>query len=185
MTDFSAEHGIFHSRSQGLIDAAYNFAKRMHGEQKRKYTGAPYITHPVAVAKLVATVTYDCEMICAALLHDVIEDTPATFDDICAAGFGPSIGRLVLELTDISKPEDGNRAARKAIDRAHIAHASPRGKTVKLADLIDNTESICRYDPNFARVYMAEKRKLLAVLSDGDSALFNRAIQLVEDYYSR
>lgn len=177
------EHGITHSRSQGLIDAAYQFAKAAHGDQKRKYTGEPYIGHPVAVARIVAAVTDDCEMICAALLHDVLEDTSATYDDLVSSGFGHSIASLVLELTDISKPEDGNRAARKALDRAHIARASDRAQTVKLADLIDNAGSITKYDPHFARVYMREKGLLLTVLTKGDESLRDRAFGIVESYY--
>lgn len=177
------EHGITHSRSQGLIDAAYRFAKEAHGDQKRKYTGEPYIGHPVAVARIVASVTDDCEMICAALLHDVLEDTDASYMDIVNAGFGASIANLVMELTDVSTPEDGNRAARKTLDREHIARASDRAQTVKLADLIDNAGSITQYDPDFARVYMREKGLLMTVLTRGDESLQDRAFEIIEAYY--
>lgn len=179
------EHGIVHSRSQGLIDAAYRFAKEAHGDQKRKYTGEPYIVHPVAVAKIVASVTEDCAMIAAALLHDVIEDTPVTFEELSKPehGFMYPVAHLVLELSDVSKPEDGNRAIRKKIDLDHLSGVSPRAKTIKLADLIHNTSSICKYDPGFARLYMAEKRALLGVLTEGNMILHNAASQLVEDYY--
>lgn len=180
-------HGIIHSRSQGLIDAAYRFAIKAHGDQKRKYTGEPYINHPVAVARLVASVTDDPEMICAALLHDVIEDTPITFDELRdhRHGFGWAIASLVNELTDISKPTDGVRAVRKAIDRDHIASASIRAKTIKLADLIDNSSSIVEHDPGFAKVYMAEKRALLEVLVEGNGDLFLMASAIVGDYFSK
>lgn len=176
-------HGIKHNRSQALIDFAYRFASDAHKNQKRKYTNDPYIVHPVAVAKLVASVTDDCEMIAAALLHDVVEDTEITFDDLMNAGFGYGISQMVCELTDISTPSDGNRAARKEIDRRHIELASPRAKTIKLADLIDNTSSICRHDPGFAKVYMKEKKELLKVLLDGDVDLFYKASVLVQDYF--
>ena len=177
-----SEHGITHSRSQALVDFAYRFAKEAHGDQKRKYTGDPYITHPVRVAQLVAAVTDDVEMICAALLHDVVEDTEVTIGDIDSAGFGVSIAILVNDLTDISKPSDGNRATRKHIDRMHTAQASRRAKTVKLADLIDNSCSIVVYDPDFARVYMHEKEALLEHLKEGDPTLYALAYQIVMEY---
>lgn len=179
-----SEHGIIHSRSQGLIDFAYRFAKEAHVDQKRKYTFEPYINHPVAVANIVASVSNDCGMICAALLHDVLEDTDTTFKDIVDCGLGYPIASLVLELTDMSIPSDGNRAARKEIDRQHLAKASDKAQTVKLADLIDNTSSICAHDPNFAKVYMKEKEKLLEVLFRGDSRLYKRAKGLVDSYFN-
>ena len=177
-------HGITHSSSQRLIDFAYEYAKEAHGTQVRKYTGEPYITHPVAVANLVASRTIDCEMICAALLHDVIEDTDVTYDDLMEVGFGRGIAELVLELSDVSELSDGNRDTRKAIDRQHTSEASSRAKTVKLADLIHNSSSILREDKDFAKIYMNEKRLLLAVLTEGDSTLHSYATGIVENYFT-
>ena len=135
------EHNIQHKRSQQLIDFACRFAAKAHGDQVRKYTGEPYINHPIEVARLVASVTDDCETISAAFLHDVIEDTLVEFADIVDAGFGRSIAILVDEVTDVSKLSDGNRAYRKNLDLEHLAKASDRAKTIKLADLIDNSAS--------------------------------------------
>lgn len=160
-----------------LMDRARSFAEHFHAGQVRKYTGEPYIYHPIAVAQIVATVTHTDEMLAAALLHDVVEDTDATLDDV-EREFGAEVAALVEMVTDVSRPEDGNRAARKAIDRDHIAQASPEGKTIKLADLIHNTQSIVAHDPEFARVYLAEKRALLEVLGEGDPLLFARASEL-------
>ncbi|WP_210325037.1 HD domain-containing protein [Mesorhizobium silamurunense] len=155
---------------------AYSFAAAAHGsvKQLRKYTGEPYIVHPVAVAEIVKSVPHTPEMIVAALLHDTVEDTPATFEDI-EEEFGPRVAGLVRWLTDVSKPSDGNRAARKALDLAHIAQAPPEAKTIKLADLIDNTSTIKERDPDFWRVYRHEKLRLLEVLKDGDATLWARA----------
>lgn len=179
------EHGIVHSRSQGVIDFAYRFAKQKHEEvgQVRKYTGEPYIVHPVAVAQIVASVDQGVDLIAAALLHDTIEDTNTTYEELRDVGFGHPIAQLVVELTDVSKPEDGNRARRKEIDRQHTAQASPWAKTVKLADLIDNTRSIVLHDENFAKVYMREKQLLLEVLTEGHPVLLAKANELVKDYY--
>jgi len=159
-----------------LVARARAFAIREHRriDHRRKYSKQPYDVHLKAVADLVAGVTDDPEMIAAAWLHDVVEDTPVTLDDV-AREFGGAAARLVDELTDVSRPGDGNRAARKAIDRAHLAAASPRAKTVKLADLTDNARDICRHDAGFGRVYLAEMEALLAVLGEGDAKLMAKA----------
>jgi hypothetical protein len=119
-------------------------------------------------------------MIAAAWLHDTVEDTPATFGDL-ERTFGTTVRDLVADLTDISKPSDGNRAVRKAIDRSHTARASVRAKTVKLADLIDNCRDICGHDARFARVYLGEAAALLEVLADGDARLYRRAQKAIAD----
>ena len=85
------------------------------------------------------------------------------------------VAELVEELTDVSKPGDGNRVRRKQIDRMHLAQASAQAKTVKLADLIDNCKDITRHDPRFAQVYLAEMNSLLDVLQGGNEQLYRRA----------
>ena len=159
-----------------LIERARAYAIGAHARinQLRKYTHQPYDLHLKAVADLVATVSGDAAMIAAAWLHDTVEDTPATFEDL-EREFGADVTQLVKELTDVSKPGDGSRAARKAIDRRHTARASPRAKTIKLADIIDNGEDICRHDAKFGRVYLGEAAALLEVLTDGDERLYARA----------
>jgi (p)ppGpp synthase/HD superfamily hydrolase len=155
---------------------AKDFATRYHASinQRRKYTGEPYIEHPAAVVELVRSVPHTEEMICAAWLHDTVEDTPCTLDEVERV-FGFEVAALVEMLTDVSKPSDGKRAVRKAIDRAHTAKASPQAKTVKLADLIDNSRSITAHDQAFAKVYLVEKALLLEVLREGDATLLAMA----------
>jgi len=167
-----------------MIKRASQFAKAAHSaiDQRRKYTREPYIVHPAAVAKLVASVSDDEAMICAAWLHDVVEDTAVTIVEI-EIDFGDDIAALVADLTDVSTVADGNREARKLIDLKHTKAASPRAKTVKLADLIDNTTSIQHHDPGFAKIYMAEKRRLLEVLREGDRTLYAMATEIVAAYY--
>jgi (p)ppGpp synthase/HD superfamily hydrolase len=163
---------------------AATFAAGAHAaiNHRRKYTGEPYFDHCEAVATIVSTVTADIDVIAAAFLHDVVEDTQVTNDDI-RHFFEDKVARLVAEVTDVSRPEDGNRRVRKEIDRQHLAKASPEGKTIKLADLIDNSKDIIKGDPNFAKVYMREKRALLEVLVGGDPTLYAQASRIVEDYY--
>jgi len=157
---------------------AIKFATKAHGKQKRKYTGEPYITHPIAVMEIVRTVPHTEEMLVAAVLHDTVEDTPVTLADI-KAEFGTKVAELVNGLTDVSKPQDGNRKTRKAMDRAHTAKQSAEVQTIKLADLIHNTESIGRFDPKFYKVYREEKIRILDILKLGDRSLMHIAQQQV------
>jgi hypothetical protein len=93
--------------------------------------------------------------------------------------FGADIAALVGWLTDVSQPQDGNRAVRKAMDREHTARAPAEAQTIKLADLISNSKSIMAHDPEFARTYLEEKRLLLAVMTRGDAGLHTEASQYV------
>jgi len=159
-----------------LVEKAKQFATIAHKRinHLRKYNNQPYTVHLSSVANIIASVTDDEEMIAAAWLHDVVEDTPATLYDV-EKEFGTGVAELVENLTDISKPGDGNRLTRKTIDRQHIARASQRAKTIKLADLIDNANDICKHDTEFAELYLQEMNALLEVLDDGDTALYKRA----------
>ena len=157
-----------------LIDKAREFAIRAHAAQLRKYCGRPYIEHPEAVVALVACVPHTEEMLAAALLHDTVEDTWVSLGDI-RREFGAEVADMVESLTDISRPEDGNRAARKAIDLEHLRRSSPQAATIKLADLIDNSVSIVAHDTAFAKVYLREKATLLEALNHGDAALLEKA----------
>jgi len=157
---------------------AKSFATRWHHGQVRKCTGDPYITHPAAVVDLVRSVPHSLGMLCAAWMHDTVEDTGASLDVILDI-FGANVASMVEMMTDVSRPTDGNRAIRKRIDLEHTAKASPEAKTIKLADLIDNTRSIVARDPGFARVYLKEKQRLLEVLTEGDATLWTEAKRLV------
>lgn len=157
-----------------IIEKARVFATAAHSavRQVRKYTGEPYINHPAELVELLREHGIaDQQMLAAAWLHDVVEDTGISLE-VIRAEFGACVATLVEGLTDVSKPEDGNRKTRKAIDRAHTAAQSPACKTIKLADLISNTRSIVERDPEFAKVYLAEKRELLAVMRDADPRLW-------------
>ena len=172
MEGFTMEQG-----GMDIVRKAQVYAMAAHAAvgQKRKYTGEPYIVHPAEVASIVASVPGSTpDMVAAAWLHDVVEDTGCTFTDIHMA-FGIDIATLVGWLTDVSRPEDGKRAVRKAIDRAHTAQAPAEAQTIKLADLISNSKSIVQHDPGFAKTYLEEKRLLLEVLTKGDPGLHAQA----------
>lgn len=169
-----------------LIGKAISFAVEAHGEQKRKYTGEPYWRHPMRVADwLVAVGTpwgsiWDDEVIAAAWLHDVVEDTPFTLENI-KDEFGSKVAQLVGELTNPSKQyPELNRAARKKMDREALALVSPEAKSIKLADILDNTPSIVQYGGDFAKIYVGEMKLLLPLLqSEGHPMLYYKANKLI------
>lgn len=148
-----------------LVERAEAFATWAHRGQRRKYTNEPYINHPRTVVGLVRLALDDPQAFAAAWLHDVVEDCAVP---LCEIGhrFGQRVMQLVSDLSDVSGPWDGNRAVRKAIDRAHILDASAHAQVIKVADLIDNAQSIVERDHAFARVYIAEKRALLEGLRE-------------------
>ena len=160
-----------------LLDRAIVFAAKAHAGQLRKYTGLPYITHPIDVMVIVSTVEHTEAMLAAAVLHDVVEDCDHTIGEIYRT-FGQEVHDLVWALTD--QHTLGNRAARKTAEAHRWIIQSAEAQTIKLADLISNTSSIVEHDPNFAKVYLAEKRFLLQNLGKGDQILWERARDQVE-----
>ncbi|HEU0200236.1 MAG TPA: HD domain-containing protein [Burkholderiaceae bacterium] len=165
-----------------LVNRADAFAAMAHGlmNQRRKYTGRPYVEHPRAVAALVRTVPHTEKMLAGALLHDVVEDTPLGLLDI-QVEFGVDVARLVLEVTDQAPRSLPNRAARKTWEAQRLATVSAPAKTIKLADVIDNVDSIVEHDPSFARVYLKENEAILCALEGGDETLLRRAWIAVEN----
>ena len=91
----------YYKSNSKLIRKAYDFAKKMHGDQLRK-SGEPYLIHPLNVAYILANLEMDDETVCAALLHDVVEDTSVTNDDLVYE-FGSSIADMVAGVTKLSK----------------------------------------------------------------------------------
>lgn len=166
---------------------ARSYAQAAHAarHQRRKYTNEPYIVHPAAVVELVRSVSEGDEtMLAAAWLHDTVEDTQSTLADITAR-FGPEVASLVAMITNPSFPEALNRTQRKAFTFAHTARANARAQTIKLADIIDNTRGIIRYDPDFARLYLLEKRLQLAGLTQGNKELREQANFIIESGIAR
>lgn len=162
-----------------MSDIVYNammFARDKHKNQVRKYTGEPYITHLAEVAAITASVS-ECEQcIATAWLHDCMEDQGVQYD-VLLAHFGFTVAKGVWWLSDM---EVGNRAQRKAAACARLSEAPAHIQTIKCADLISNTSSICRHDPKFAVIYLEEKIKLLEVLTRADKRLLNLAKEIVK-----
>jgi len=116
--------------------SAATFAAERHRDQRRKGKDAsPYINHPLALASLLAARgERDPTLLMAALLHDTVEDTATSFEDIERA-FGGEVADIVREVTDDKRLP---KAERKRLQIEHAAHLSRRAKLVKLADKICN-----------------------------------------------
>lgn len=165
-----------------MEEEALEFARQAHGDQQRKYNLEPYIKHPIRVAETVKSVPHTPEMICAAYLHDVVEDTTVSPEDI-EEKFGKDVAKLVEELTDQFIKENYqhlNRKQRKKREVERQAQISNQAKTIKLADVIDNTKDIVNNDPNFARKYISEMESMTEVLKGGDPELWMRARKEVQ-----
>ena len=154
-----------------MLVQAIEFATEMHKGQVRKYTGEAYITHPVAVADLVeehmnANGYSDDEIMDAmaiAVLHDTVEDTEATMEDIEHI-FGTGIATGVWFLT---KCPDyvGNRRIRKKICEDRLARAPKIIKIIKTFDMYHNSLTLERDDPKFYKVFMVETASLLRAMN--------------------
>ena len=129
-----------------LLDRAIIFAVRAHAGTERRGKGFPYIVHPMEAVEIVATMTKDQELLAAAVLHDTVEDTDTTVEQI-REEFGNRIASLVASESDIvldGLPAEDSWHARKqaAIDR--LAHASHDAKIVALGDKLSNMRAIAR-----------------------------------------
>ena len=130
----------------GLLLRALSFAAHKHRDQRRKDVQAsPYINHPIALADVLVNeggVT-DVEVLCAALLHDTVEDTATTHEELVDA-FGARVARIVAEVTD---DKTLPKADRKRLQVEHAARLSPEAKLVKLADKICNLRDVAERPP--------------------------------------
>ena len=129
-----------------LLDRAIVFAVRAHAGTERRGKGFPYIVHPMEAVEIVATMTSDQELLAAAVLHDTVEDTDTTVEQI-RTEFGDRIASLVASESDIvvdGVNEEDSWHARKqaAIDR--LARASHDAKVVALGDKLSNMRAIAR-----------------------------------------
>ena len=129
-----------------LLDRAIVFAVRAHAGTERRGKGFPYIVHPLEAVEIVATMTADQELLAAAALHDTVEDTDVTVEQL-RAEFGDRIAALVASESDIvveGASEEQSWHARKqaAIDR--LARASHDAKIVALGDKLSNMRAIAR-----------------------------------------
>ncbi len=129
-----------------IILKALAFAAHKHKDQRRRDVDAsPYINHPISLADILCNEAHitDIETICSALLHDTIEDTETTAEELEHA-FGKAICDIVMEVTD---DKNLSKASRKQAQIDHAAHISEKAKLVKLADKISNLRDVLNNAP--------------------------------------
>ena len=157
-----------------FIEAASFAAKRHSGQKRKGADGEPYINHPLEVANLLANVgkVEDTDVLIAALLHDTIEDTGTTKEEI-AQKFGENVSGMVLEVTD---DKSLPKAERKQMQIEHAPHLSPGAKLIKLGDKISNIADIINNPPHDwtserKREYIAWGEKVVAGLRGTNAEL--------------
>ena len=175
-----------------VLEYVRDFADRSHGTQVRKYTGERYIGHPLRVMETVRKYRDEVPVLAAALMHDVLEDTPVTQEEIgnaLIAALNPTEAAkalmLVVELTDVFVKEDYprlNRRSRKEKEALRLSGVSSDAQTIKYADIIDNVTDIVKQDVDFAKVYVREAKKMLLLMEAGHPGLRARAMQIVDEY---
>lgn len=129
-----------------LLDKALHFAIDAHRNTGRRGKGFPYIVHPMEAVEIVATITADQELLAAAALHDTVEDTDATFEQIREL-FGERVAHLVAAESDVpmanmSEQDSWRGRKQAAIDR--LASASRDAKVVAMGDKLSNMRAIAR-----------------------------------------
>ena len=154
-----------------MLVKAVRFAHEAHKGQCRKYNPVPYITHPLRVMNRAMLFTDDPEVLCAAVLHDVVEDCGITHATLVQT-FSQRVADLVLALTNHSKltHPHANRAERQALDHQRIAGIPREAKLIKLIDRIDNLNEIPPTE-GFLKKYQSESTLLLEVLRGTHSEL--------------
>ena len=175
------------ANDQGRVERAYRMAERAHRGQERD-EGSPYIEHPLRVALIVAEELGrpEADLICAALLHDVVEDTPITLAEVQET-CGDSVAHWVELLTKekVEDPDEKRRATRRYLWR--IAEDSPEVLLLKLADRLDNLRSVSVLpDPDKRRKYLLETYwQYLPIAQRGGAYFYEQYKALVAGYIRR
>ncbi len=147
-----------------LLQRAYDVADAAHAGQQRK-SGDPYITHPLAVATILAGLGMDTTTLVAALLHDTVEDTGVTLDSI-TTDFGSEVAHLVDGVTKIDRVKLGDAAQAETIRKMIVAMArDPRVLVIKLADRLHNMRTLRFLPPEKQEKKARETLEILAPLA--------------------
>lgn len=180
---------------EAILKKVAAFADNAHGDQKRKYADERYIAHPLRVMKICRDYGYPLPVLVAAILHDVLEDTGTTPNQIKEFLLTVMNERdanqtldLVIELTDVYTKHQYprlNRRGRKTREATRMENISSEAQTVKYADIIDNVGEIAEHDPDFAPVFLRECRALVKKMKRGNKQLREKAIQILEEEMER
>lgn len=196
LIDYGAETFERVRSTNSAIQLADVYADAAHSAmgQTRNYTGLPYIVHPRMVAGLLYTTKHSekslTPLVQAALLHDVVEDTEITIDDLLKV-FDPLVVGMVEELTEPDDPDYWRRHGfdkrpprkeRRRIEAQRRSTISADAQTISVADIIANSHDIVAAAPrDFARMYQEELSYRLDMLKEADPALWTVARLLVDE----
>lgn len=164
-----------------LLEKAQRWSARGHFGVNRKFGTIPYIVHPEAVAEIISQVTDDTDVIAAAWLHDIVEDTDTTIDDIRSA-FNDNIAQLVWEVSKITDNCSCSRDFRVMMNCVHYGNGSRWAKAIKIADAIHNLPLMIRDNPTFAARYVTEKKILLEFIKDGHPLLASILEEIISNF---
>jgi GTP pyrophosphokinase len=161
---FAVHRGLHPKADLKLVQRAYEVAEKAHNGQFRK-SGDPYITHPLAVATILADLGMDTTTLVAALLHDTVEDTPYTLKD-ATTDFGEEVAHLVDGVTKLDKVHFGDATEAETIRKMIIAMAKdPRVLVIKLADRLHNMRTMRFLPPDKQARKARETLEVLAPLA--------------------
>lgn len=158
-------HRQYHPKANvELLNRAYETAERLHEGVMRK-SGDPYITHPLAVATICAEIGMDTTTVVAALLHDTVEDTDYSLEDL-TRDFGPEVARLVDGVTKLDKVEMGHAAEAETIRKMIVAMAKdPRVLVIKVGDRLHNMRTMRFLPPEKQAKKARETLEVIAPLA--------------------
>ena len=183
-----------------LLDKAIIYAVKAHANTERRGKGFPYIVHPMEAMEIVASITPDQELLAAAALHDVVEDTDRTLEEI-RAEFGDRIADLVAaeseeEVKGMSEEASWHMRKQAVIDR--LAKEPKDAKIVSMGDKLSNMRAIARDyeeigDKLWSRFHTSDPKEhewhyrgLAASLSDlSDTAAYKEFISLIDKVFSK
>lgn len=152
-----------------ILDKAFKTAQEYHGDQLRR-SGEPYIIHPIAVADILVDLGMDCPSLAAALLHDVVEDTPYTLDQL-KADFGETVATIVDGVTKLGKVQISSRETKEEQQAENVRKMllamskDIRVIIVKLADRLHNMRTLQFVDPQKQRDKALETLEIFAPIS--------------------
>lgn len=165
---------------------AIRYATKAHEGQLRKSGNIPFISHPLAVMhKTTMIKTASEDMVVAAVLHDVAEDTKITIDEI-ADEFGYHVGELVDELTNKFTKESHphlNRKERKALELERLKKISNAAKQIKLIDRIHNLQSRGLALEHLRKNYLPESEELAFAIGDANVELCTELMHIINEFY--
>lgn len=173
-----------------ILEQVRHFVIEAHKDQRRKFADEPYVAHLERVMGICRDYLPQIDVLSAALMHDLLEDTEVKREQIrifleplVNASEAARILMLVEELTDVythDRYPSWNRRKRKTKEAERISHTSADAQTIKYADIIDNCQDILNSDPDFAWKFLHECRQLIQVMTKGNQQLRLVARDMVE-----